>query len=152
MDFKIKIDTREQIPYWFSMPTERGTLSVGDYSVVGFENQIAIERKALNDLIGCLTVGRDRFKKELSRAKTLDYFAVVVEGKFSDLTCGRYRSKMNPKAAVQSLLTFSVRYGRLPIFFCETRQYAQEVTESLLTKYVREFEQGEKYEDMVGKQ
>ena len=135
---RIKIDSREQKPYEFEN-SEVGTLTIGDYSICGLEDCIAIERKELNDLISSLTTGRDRFKKELTKGKALDYFALVIEARLSDLTNGHFRSQMNPKSAVQSLLAFSVRY-RLPIFFCESREYAQRVTESLLYKYVKELE------------
>ena len=136
---RILIDTREQLPYRFETPSEMGTLPVGDYSIVGLENHIAIERKELNDLIGCLTTDRARFERELFKAKALEYFALVIEASLSDLINGRYRSDMTPKSAIQSLLAFSIRY-RLPIFFCESREYAQRVTESLLLKYAREIE------------
>lgn len=135
----IAIDTREQQPYEFKESSMVETVPTGDYSLVGLENHISIERKELNDLIGCLTTGRDRFEKELHKGKALDYFALVVEASLSDLANGRYRSDMNPKSAIQSLLAFSVRY-RLPIFFAENREYGQRVTESLLLKYARELE------------
>jgi len=60
---KILIDTREQQPYDFDTPFEMGTIPIGDYSIRGLENHIAIERKELNDLISCLTTGRERFEK-----------------------------------------------------------------------------------------
>lgn len=133
---KIKVDSREQQPYTFKN-SEVGALTIGDYSLCGLENYIAIERKELNDLIGCLTTGRERFEKELFKGKALDYFALVVEASLSDIINGHYRSDMNPKSAIQSLLAFSIRY-RLPIFFCENRKFGQRVTESLLCKYARE--------------
>lgn len=139
MAITIKIDTREQQSYKFENPSEIGTLGIGDYSICGLENYVAIERKELNDLIGCLTTDRERFEKELDRGRALDYFALIVEASLSDLANGNYRSQMGPKSAVQSLLAFSVRY-RLPIFFCENRQYGARVTESLLCKYAREVE------------
>ena len=135
----IKIDTREQRPYEFENPSEVGTIPIGDYSIAGIEDCVAIERKELNDLIGCLTTGRDRFERELYKGKALDYFALVIEAGLSDIADGNYRSGMNPKAAIQSLLAFSVKY-RLPIFFAENREYAQRVTGSLLLKYAREIE------------
>lgn len=136
---KIKIDSREKLPYKFEAASEIGTVPIGDYSIFDFEDHIAIERKELNDLIGCLTNGRERFEKELHKGRALDYFALVIEASLSDLINGRYRSDMNPKSAIQSLLAFSVRY-RLPIWFCESREYAQRITESLLCKYAREIE------------
>ena len=136
---KIVTDSREQLPYKFETQSEVGTLSCGDYSIVGLENCISIERKTIDDLIGCLTSGRDRFERELHRGRALDYFALIIEASLSDLANGRYRSQMKPKSAIQSLLAFSIRY-RLPVFFCESRQYGQRVTESLLCKYIREIE------------
>ena len=136
---KLICDSREQRPYTFQAPSETGTLQVGDYSLSGGEHLVAVERKTIDDLIGCLTTDRDRFERELHKGKALDYFALVIEASLSDLANGRYRSKMLPKSAVQSLLAFSVRY-RLPIFFCENREYSQRVTESLLCKYAREVE------------
>ncbi|MBC8394147.1 MAG: ERCC4 domain-containing protein [Deltaproteobacteria bacterium] len=136
---KILIDTREQLPYRFQTESETGTLPIGDYSIVGAEHLISIERKNIDDLIGCLTTGRDRFERELYRGRALDYFALVIEASLSDLSNGRYKSEMNPKAAVQSLLAFSIRYD-LPIFFVEDRRYGARVTESLLLKYAREME------------
>jgi len=40
----IKIDTREQQPYQFEISSEVGALAMGDYSICGLENNIAIER------------------------------------------------------------------------------------------------------------
>ena len=51
---KILIDTREQRPYKFDIDTVTGTLTTGDYSICGLENYISIERKTIDDLIGCL--------------------------------------------------------------------------------------------------
>ncbi len=135
---KIKIDTREQHPYEFK-DSETGAIPVGDYSISGLEDHIAIERKELNDLIGCLTAGRERFEKELHKGRALDYFALVVEARLSDFVNGHYRSQMSSKSAIQSLLAFSVRY-RLPVFFCENRKYGARMVESLLSKYIRELE------------
>jgi len=137
---KILIDTREQEPLSFTLPVERGTLTTGDYSIKGLEKFISIERKSADDLVGCLKNGqRERFEKELSRGKGLDYFALVVETDLAGLAGGDYRSRMIPKSVIQSLVAFSVRY-RLPIFFCPDRKYAARVVESLLMKYVVELE------------
>ena len=100
---------------------------------------IIIEMKFLDDIVGCLTQGRDRFKRELFKGRALDYFALVIEGNLSDLAEGHYHSQALPKAIIQSLLAFSIRY-RLPMFFCESRKYAERVTESLLCKFAREIE------------
>ena len=139
LNINIVIDTREQLPYKFETPSEVGTIPIGDYSIQGLEDCISIERKELNDLIACLTTDRGRFEKELFKAKALDYFAIVVEASLSDLANGNYRSQMNSKSAIQSLIAFSVRY-RLPVWLAGSRQCGQRLTESLLLKYAREIE------------
>ena len=134
---RIVVDTREQKPYQFETPSQVGTLKCGDYSIYGLEDYVSIERKELNDLISCLTTGRDRFEKVLHKGRALDYFALVVEASLSDLVSGRFRSQASPKSMVQSLVAFSVKY-RLPIFFAESREYGQRLTASLLEKYSKE--------------
>ena len=120
-------DTREQTPFSFSeypCTVEVGTLKTGDYSVKGFESVITLERKTLCDLIGCLTSGRERFERELSRLRDYESCAVVVESPFRDLAKGKYRSGMNPVAAVQSVVSMTQKY-RLPFIFAESRVQAE---------------------------
>jgi DNA excision repair protein ERCC-4 len=137
----IVVDSREQRPLEFTLPTERGTLQTGDYSIRGLEHFVAIERKSVNDLVNCLMgKQRERFERELSRGRGLDYFALVIEAESGRTGGGPVpQSKMNPKAVCQSLMAFSVRYN-LPVFFCPGREYAARVIESLLLKYVAEQE------------
>jgi ERCC4-type nuclease len=132
----IVIDTREQLPYDFPYETVVKKLHVGDYSIQHLEDNIAIERKTLDDLIACLTRDRERFKQCLQRGKGLNYFAVVVEASLSDIVNGYYRSQAHPKSMLQSLMAFTTRY-KVPIFFAETREFGQLITESLLEKYAR---------------
>ena len=51
-------------------------------------------------------------------------------------------SLMKPKAAIQSLLKFWVRYD-LPIFFAENRDFGARVPESLLVKYAEELKKND---------
>lgn len=145
---RIICDTREQNPFYFDharyngAEIERAALQVGDYSVAGFTDKIAIERKGggLEDLVSCLMgSNRERFERELQRARALDVFAVVVEASFLDLVHGRYRSEMSAKAAVQSVMAFQVRW-RVPFIWAGNRQAAELVTYSMLEKYLHEIE------------
>ncbi len=136
----IQIDSREQLPYSFDgYKTVVQKLDVGDYSLLHCP-EIAIERKSLEDLIGSLTKGRERFEREIQRGANFRYFALVIEASLSDLANGTYRSQIVPASIIQSLLSWSVKY-RTPIFFCESRQFAEKVTLSLLLKYARLFYQ-----------
>ena len=136
-------DTREpEVGSWdayFTAPSVRGTLKTGDFSLLDYDNKIAIERKELNDLIGCLTTNRDRFERELTRAQSLDYFAVIVEGTYRQLAEGAYRSRMNPKSAWESVAAFEVRY-KCPFYFMGSAEMAARKAESLLLKFHREQE------------
>lgn len=137
---KIIIDTREQRPYSFEffegVETVRGKLQTGDYSLAGLEDKIAIERKSLNDLLGCLTHDRDRFQRELERVRALDVFAVVVESTWKDLGSKAYRSDMHPQAARQSVLAFQVRY-RTPFFFAGGRDEGEYAIHGIFRQYLR---------------
>ncbi len=135
----IKIDSREKRPYSFETPSQVGTLETADYSLTGGEHLVALERKTLDDLVLCLSKDRPRFERELYKSRSLEYMALIIEASLSDIINHNYRSQMEPKAVIQSLLAFSVRY-HLPLFFCENREYGARVTESLLLKYSREIE------------
>lgn len=139
----IAVDTREKKPYIFNADIEIKKLDIGDYSIIGLEDRIAIERKTTDDLINCLSWDRERFKKELVKSVALDYFALIIEDDFRKLHTGRYISKMNPKSAIESIMTFSVRY-KIPVFFAGDRVFGQIITESLLNKYFREIEKANK--------
>jgi ERCC4-type nuclease len=143
---KILIDTREQTPFTFKgydVAPETATLPVGDYSLPGFTDRVAVERKELNDLISCLMNGnRERFEKELARGRHYELFTVVVEASLLDVSQGRYRSEMKPQAALQSIITFQVRY-QTSFVWAGNRAGAEYMTYSLLAKYLREI--GERY-------
>jgi ERCC4-type nuclease len=137
---RIICDTREQAPFTFShfpgVETERATLPAGDYSLPGFEDRVAIERKELNDLIACLMNGnRERFERELAKLRFYDLAAVVVEASLEDVSMGRYRSEMKAHAALQSIFAFQVRY-RVPFVWAGNRAGAEYVTFSLIEKYL----------------
>ena len=122
------------------METERAALPAGDYSLRNFEDTVSIERKELNDLIACLMNGnRDRFERELTKLRSYELAAVVVEASLEDVSKGRYRSEMKPHAALQSIFAFQVRY-RVPFMFCGNRASAEYVTHSLLEKYFAEIQ------------
>ncbi|MFZ2447378.1 MAG: ERCC4 domain-containing protein [Syntrophobacteraceae bacterium] len=141
---RILVDSREQAFYSFEheryggVRIERAALPTGDYSLPGFEDRVAIERKGLEDLVGCLKgTNRDRFVRELHRGRHFDLFAVVVEGSFDDVRRGQYRSEMKAHAVLQSIITFQVRY-RVPFVWAGNRAGAEYVTYSLLEKYLAE--------------
>ena len=141
--FTILIDTREQTPFAFErwpVKTERAGLPTGDYSLPGFQDQAAVERKSLDDLVGCfMGKDRERFKRELTRGRVMDLFAVVVEADLQDIARGRYQSQMKPQAALQTISAFFIRYGT-PFLFCGDRTGGEYMTHALLSKYLYEID------------
>ena len=138
---KIVIDRREQRPFDFlsqapDIETERGTLALGDYSIAGLTDRVAVERKSLADLVACLGVERERFQRELMRAAALEAFAVVVEANWQDLATGKYRSRLTPASGMASVLAFMARH-RVPFLFAGNRPLAEAVTAGFLRQYLR---------------
>lgn len=133
-------DSREQAPFRFEgfpAVVETGALEAGDYSLAGFERRVAVERKSIQDLVGCLTGERPRFERELARLRGFDAAAVVVEQPQSVLRLGHYRSAMPAESAWQSVIAFSMRF-RVPFWFCDSRADAEAVTFNFLRHYARD--------------
>lgn len=123
--FVVAIDTREQKPWSFGprAATERVGLATGDYSVVGLEDDVAIERKSIADLVGSLTQGRDRFFREMDRLRAFEMKAVIVEGTVRDIQEHRYVSRVSPSAVLGSALTIPTDYG-IPLWWGGTREWS----------------------------
>ena len=116
-DITAKVDTREQQPLTLALKTIPGTLTTGDYSICGLEDLLTVERKSLDDLIGCMTSGRQRFERELKRMQAYDFRCVVVEADWKDLVEGRYRSRMQPVAATHTIASWTSSFN-VPFQFC----------------------------------
>ncbi len=134
-------DSREQFAYEFSQwpaSVQRAGLPAGDYSILGFEDQVAVERKSLNDLVSCfMSKNRGRFERELSRLRSYELAVVVAEASMDDISKGRYRSEMKPASALQSIITFHVRHGT-SFLFSSSRSGGEYTVYSLLSKYLYE--------------
>jgi ERCC4-type nuclease len=140
---KILVDSREQAPYTFAryadVVAEPSTLQTGDYSLCGLQDRIGLERKSIDDLTGTLTKGRDRFTRECERGRGFDYFGLIIEASLEDVRGHKYQSAMGPQSLLQSLATFSVRYG-LHVHWCGNRAGGEYMTHAVLSKYLREAE------------
>lgn len=116
-------DTREQNPVDLGpLRVETGTLTTGDYSVKGLEHIIAVERKSIEDLIGCVSQSRERFEKEVQRLKAYPIKALVIEGSWSTIELKQYRGQTHPNAVFGSVMSWLV--SGLPVIMAEDRQRA----------------------------
>jgi ERCC4-type nuclease len=130
VDPVIAIDTREQAPYDFDgsgLQTVRIGLSTADYSVVGLEAKVAIERKMLQDFVSCCTHERPRFWRELERLKLYPIKAVVVEGTIDQILMGQFRGAANPRSIVASALAIVIDH-QIPVLFSGSRQQGERCT------------------------
>lgn len=129
-------DSREQRPLSFdnlpirgakSLPVVVRKLDEGDYSVLGLEKILFIERKSIADLYGTIFKGRDRFERELVRACNHQYKYLIIESTpsaFADyIKYERNRTLFN--SAWATLGTYAERYG-LRIRWTKTRDGAAE--------------------------
>lgn len=100
------IDTREQLALELPSlaPPVFTTLATGDYSVIGLTNVIAVERKSLDDLLGCIGQERERFEREVQRLLAYPVRCLVIESGWMALERGEWRSQVTPQAAVGSCL------------------------------------------------
>ena len=130
----IVIDTREQTPFVFTHQVVRAMVPTGaDYSLVGFESLIGIERKSLDDLVGSLTQGRERFERSLTALRTRPFRALIVEADWSDILAGRYQSRAHPSSIVGSLAAMMA--DGVPVVFASNGNAAAVLVERLLAKF-----------------
>ena len=136
----IIVDTREQDPCLFIPFTEneykhsflgkiqvvRKALKTGDYSVAGYEDKIAVERKSISDLISTFRALRlhlsskndkrgEAFLNELERLKAIKYSCIAIEGTPEDLFFLKSYSQMSPYLFLCLITKISLKY--CPVHF-----------------------------------
>lgn len=144
-DFTIVIDSREQTPFTFQniKPDLPSTiikgLKTGDYSIVGFENYICVERKSMADLFGSVGKGRARFEREMQRMSEFEYAALVVESDIQTWFMNPPgRSTMNPKSVFRTVVAWSQRYD-VCVWPMWNRQAAEKITYLILKRFYDDF-------------
>lgn len=157
----VKQDTREQVIYTFegigwdaqdgggpdktiTVETVRGTLRSGDYSLLGFESRVAVERKSLADLYSTLSQGRDRFERELERLAAMECAAVVIEADWPTICAAPPpHTKLAPKTVFRSIIAWTVRYPTIHWIPAGPRRLAEVTTFRLLERFLKEeFQRG----------
>lgn len=148
--YTIIVDTREQRPFAFAnlyadaadgrrplhVQTSRACLPSGDYSLAGYETQIAVERKSLSDLFGTLGSGRRRFQNELQRLAAYQFAAVVVEAEWSEiLTAPPQHSRLKPKTVHRSVIAWQQKYRNVHWWFMPDRAVAEVTTLRVLERF-----------------
>jgi ERCC4-type nuclease len=140
MPLKFLCDTREPWPHPGAefLPDdctlERATIETGDWCVAGAKDGVVIERKTASDFLGTITSGRERFEKELRRAR-LDCreLIIVVEASFS-LVCSK-RGEMSEESLIGTVASFCRR--GIPVLFASSQEMAARIAFAALLQPVK---------------
>lgn len=113
----IVVDSREQLPYkWPDQVVETIKLDVGDYSGIHVLDRLRIERKTLEDFLGCVGSGRQRFERMLEAMTIYPQRYLLLECTLQQLSAGGWKyTKVAPRSAVGSLFGWSLKYGVQPL-------------------------------------
>ena len=124
---KIVADTREQLNLDFTgfkdVEVVRTKLDAGDYSLVGYESLITFERKSVQDLVGTLIGGHERFLRELDRMKSYKEKYILIEHSPTILYqyCAKHGWEKKFNTIIQSLLAYAYHY-QVRVRFCKNRE------------------------------
>ena len=134
----ILVDTREPWPHpWAKHLPEASfaqqALETGDV-VLAANPLIVIERKTVNDFLGSITAGRERFDRELARSRHLDQFCIIVEGSLID--CMDERGGLSSESLLGTIAAFGRR--KFTIHFAGTERFAARLAWRILTQPVAE--------------
>jgi ERCC4-type nuclease len=141
---EIVIDTREPVEtaYKFAgFKTVRQKLETGDYSILGHESRVTVERKEHGDAYGVVGANRERFERELERLAKFECPAIVIEADLADFATPPPYTRIVAAQAVGSFVSWSVRY-RIPVWFCHGRREAERVTLRILGAYLEHLSGG----------
>lgn len=160
------VDTREALPWpatirragrLVSLPVVHAKLCVGDYSIMGYESEIAFERKSREDWLKTMFGGKknsvgarvgewDRFCREVVRALRgvapadgsppilpLRCFQVVIESTRADVEAHKYISIVSPRAAL--CRSDSLAKLGIPVQWMGTREAAAAFTMGELIRW-----------------
>ncbi len=133
----VVVDSREKIPFdfarfeaWFA-GVQRRALPVGDYSVAGLEDECAVERKDLADLIHSLTANRSAFVQRLKRLASYPHRLLVITSPLSQVKAPYVHSGISPNRIVQSLIAMLAGL-QVPFVCTETHELGEEIVASYL--------------------
>ena len=142
-NYTIIIDTREQQPWSFNHHSiANKKLDAGDYSLEGFENILAIERKKSVCEIANNIV-ESRFKDALERLGQLKYSFLLLEFDLEDVLSYPIgsslpkrlwdKTKITPTFLLRHILDWELKYN-IKVFFCGSPSNAEKLAEYIFRK------------------
>ncbi len=158
-DYTIIKDTREKegyffVPYQNCLGSVDQKLDTGDYSIVGLEDKICIERKGCVEELA-INLGKQKgaFMDEIERMKSFPHKFIVLEFtaedlvKFPDNTRipnkNKTDLKITGKYMLKCLMEFQL-YNDIHILFCGNKNTAFVVVNSILKRINEKYTIGRK--------
>ncbi len=139
--------------------------SKGDYTIEGYAERVAVERKSMEDAWGTVlgwdtafdrekghAGRRERFEKELENLSKLDAAVVIVEASMGDCLKympqrGKKSIEVNRKIFHRTVLAYIQDYVGVQWMFCQSRRHAEVFCYRYLARWYRkEMERVEKIE------
>jgi len=113
------------------------TLPVGDYSIRGCTETVALERKRLGELATCCGADRERFLEQLERLRGYPVRALIIEADLDGVLTKSYRSEINPLSVLGTLIKASSDW-QIPIWMCGDARNAALVVERMLLRVAKQ--------------
>lgn len=141
--FTVVIDSNEGAPFSFKGMTcpssgtpllvntitkALWTQGLADYSILGHEEYIQVERKSLSDLFSTLGQRRGSFEEEIYRLnQRCDHAEIVVEGNLNDIKNWQGHGP-HPNSVVGTVEAWQYRYPKVHWKLCGSRGEAERRT------------------------
>jgi ERCC4-type nuclease len=159
--FTIVIDTNEQKPFFSGRNAPKGIPIVrdnlkphgGDYSVLGYEHRIIIERKSAEDFLTSITSDYVRFNNTFALLRNHEVKYIMVERLFWDVlsmcdptALRKYKTgkispvkhcnkrAIHPNAVIGQVQSIIGHY-QIPVWFATNRREAEKMTLGILQKF-----------------
>jgi ERCC4-type nuclease len=108
-------------------------LDYGDYTLVGLEDYVVIERKkSIEELCGNFGKNRDRFLREIARMAHVPHKFIVVEDYASSIF-KRHFSRMSSSSVLGSITSLMLKHG-IYVIFAGNEKFARMIVHKILTK------------------
>lgn len=148
--FTVLVDTREQRAYTMTaidelhrkrtvplhVPLKVCTIPAGDYSIDGYADQVAVERKTLADFLQSFGGNRDAEERKLAKLATMPVAWYMLEFTYRDLLLKHMpHSLVSRKALSRSIMSYQVKFTGVHWFFADCREVAESLTYRLLEKW-----------------
>jgi len=136
----ILVDTREQHPLSFDARAVPATLNEGDYTAIGVEHIIRLERKSSADL--CNSIQRDHARFGLELARLADYArAEVVIDDAANVEEAAYRGRADASKIGKIIDSLELDY-RIRFRFMRHRIACADYVEAALLRTLHHHEEG----------